>query len=463
MSELLPINQMKPGETYKGYAGGLYGNYENELPEDYRKLGVEVANQLAKDRNIALATIGASSISMESQQLFSKLKQIPGIRKDIRMVNACKGGTTFEKMDERYWNFVRDAIMQNGVRLNDVKIVIVKSDTLTYNGPDSIEYVRTLIDVTVSRMKKSDLFPNLKMVYFTGRNGTHWVPVTEPKHVEPRAYDNGFAVREFIADHINFSQNELASGIFVDWLFYAWTDGVNRREDGWLWTENFTQDEGIHPSPLGREQFAIAIKKAVSNNEIAQIWMKRTAANLEVTPEVAANLGAEEGLQGAKLGDAFNPDEEFGKEDVNALPVGKFVWVSENEADGVRFVEDANGPMTYVQFRERFPFQIEEGVFSAEEAVATKTVEHAVHQADVDANPDADLKVGEKAELLVTDFEEKTIEDAKTSDLPGGETDKHVTDAAESADNVKQDSNADSKDSKTNTKKINKKDAGSKK
>jgi hypothetical protein len=281
---LIPLTQMKPGQTYKGLDGGLYGGGRNEPPEKLMKAAQAAAAQVrplgadgqpdARGR-IVLMSLGMSNTTME----FARFKQLADrdARKSslVTVVDAAQGGQDAARWDvpadtpRSPWNVADQRLKSAGVATKQVQVIWIKQ---ALAGPRRLgefpahaDALKRHVEAIVRQAKQH--YPNLRLVYLSSRIYAGFA--TSALNPEPYAYESAFAVRGVIEDEM---KGELSEPVVL-WGPYLWADGVKGREgDSLVWTRDDFAGDGTHPAGSARQKVAELLLKFFMSDPTAKTW-----------------------------------------------------------------------------------------------------------------------------------------------------------------------------------------------
>jgi hypothetical protein len=131
-------------------------------------------------------------------------------------------------------------------------------------------------------------YPNVRLCYVTSRIYAGYASST--LNPEPYAYESGFAVKWLIdeqitgVDSLNFDPEQGAvAAPWLSWGPYLWADGLTSRSDGLTWACNaFVENDGTHPSTIGRSIVADSLLSFFRRDETTKPWY--LAATTAVSP-----------------------------------------------------------------------------------------------------------------------------------------------------------------------------------
>ena len=275
--------------TYQGEQGGLYPGGENVPPAEHLRAGLKIAAEIAPldregrqsaDGKIVLLTIGVSNTTMESQTFIKLAAEDKDLNPRLALVDGAQGGQAADvaaKPDTNYWKVVDLRLQNAGVTANQVQALWIKE---TYPGPTAPfpaeakklqGYLVDILHVCQGR------FPNVKIAYLSSRIYAGYS--LRPANPEPFAYEFGFSVKWLIANQIagkpELNSDPAKGPVRSPWLAwgpYLWADGVKGRKDGLVWRREDMADDGMHPSPLGREKVAKMLLGFLKKDPTARPW-----------------------------------------------------------------------------------------------------------------------------------------------------------------------------------------------
>lgn len=290
--------------TYQGYEGGLYPNGSNVRPTSHDSDGVGFAlgiQPLDSNGNASptgkyvLMGIGESTAQQEFSRFLPIANADPAKNPALVLVNGAQGGATpnnFTSTTSAYWSTVlNNYLPQNGVTAKQV-VAIWMEDTdgiTTGSFPSDMTTMQSQYETMMQTMLQ--LFPNLKMVYFSSRvyggysNGM--ATLIDP---EPYAYEAGFAVKWAIGDQLNgnanLNYNPKNGPVVAPWMSwgpYYWANGMIGRADGLEWDcEDFSPD-GTHPSSTyGQLKVATALLNFLKTDDTTTPWYLAPSLGLTV-------------------------------------------------------------------------------------------------------------------------------------------------------------------------------------
>ncbi|MBC8172469.1 MAG: SGNH/GDSL hydrolase family protein, partial [Chitinophagales bacterium] len=290
VNKLIPLDEMGTS-TFEGYTGGLYPNGSNEMPAAFYNDAVEMARLVMplndngkpdSDGKIGVVAIGPSTVSRIGQGLLELIYKTPGIRKEIVFVNGGVGGQDLNRIASptgKFWKIVYNEVSVAGLTNEQVQVVWFQEDDLlntTEEFPERADLLVQSFTLAIKDMKKR--FPNLKLVYLTGRHTTEYMkPDGTIRHKEPRSYYNGWANKWIIEKQINGDaslnyKGENAEVPLLLWGPYFWTQGPKPRKDGYTFTPDMVLNDGVHPNDAGIRKIAGDLIDFWKNDKVSQLW-----------------------------------------------------------------------------------------------------------------------------------------------------------------------------------------------
>jgi hypothetical protein len=301
--------------TYQGYEGGLYPSGSNIRPASHDADGVAIAQGIQPlDSNgnpsptgkYVLMAIGESTAQQEFSRFLPIAVADPAKNPALVIVNGSQGGATpnnFTASTSAYWATVlNNYLPQAAVTAKQVVVIWVEdTDGITTGSfPSDITTMQSQYETMMQTMLQ--LFPNLKLVYFSSRvyggysNGT--TNLVDP---EPYAYEAGFAVKWAIQDQLNgnanLNYNPNNGPVMAPWMSwgpYYWSNGMLGRKDGLEWDCQDFSPDGTHPSSAyGQLKVATALLNFLKTDDTAIPWY--LAASLGLSTNAGNNQSGNAG------------------------------------------------------------------------------------------------------------------------------------------------------------------------
>ncbi|MCB9020507.1 MAG: hypothetical protein H6548_00150 [Chitinophagales bacterium] len=291
VNELPPLDELGEGK-FMGYTGGLYPEGRNIMPAGFFIEAVNISRSIqplnkqgSPDPNgqIGVVAIGASTVAMFGDALGKMIYDVPGIRPEIVYVNGGIGGQDLNKIHDpmaRYWLEVDKRVQLAGLTNEQVQVAWMQEDDLrntTAKFPDRADMLADAFTYAAQQLKIR--YPNLQLLYFTGRHTTEYMPAdAKVKHMEPRAYLNGWGTKFVIERQIN-GDPELsfkgpdAKAPLLLWGPYFWTQGEKPRADGYTFTKDLVNADGVHPNASGEVKVARDILDFWQQDPVSVQWL----------------------------------------------------------------------------------------------------------------------------------------------------------------------------------------------
>jgi hypothetical protein len=290
---ITPINDLGTG-TYLGTEGGLYLNGSNIMPASHDADGVTFAKAIQPldgngnpDPNgkYALLSIGMSTAFDTFLQLVQDATAEPTVNSHLVFVpGAMPNAEALAWGDPNYavWNSVMDFFLpQQGVTANQVVAAWVSTTDSGITGtfPGDMTTLQSEFEGIAQNLHSK--FPNLTLAFFTPRfYGGYANGLPHASSPEPYAYESGYAVRGMIQDQLNglpqMNYNPANGPVMAPWVAWAdydWANGMLPRKDGFAWSCQDFQSNGIHNSnPQGREKDTNPLLNFLRSDDATAPW-----------------------------------------------------------------------------------------------------------------------------------------------------------------------------------------------
>jgi hypothetical protein len=286
---LIPLPDLGRG-TYQGEQGGLYPGGENTPPAAHLKAGLAQARQIvpldgdgreSKDGKIVLISIGMSNTTMKFQAFQKLAAGDASLNPHLVLVDGAQGGQVAwvtSKPTTPFWEVVDERLKGAGVSRKQVQAAWVLQANPGPNRPFPAEVKELQQNLVDTLYVMQDRFPNLKVAYLSSR--TYGGYATSPLNPEPHAYESGFAVKWLIADQIagkpDLNYDTKKGPVRTPWCAwgpYLWADGTKADGDGLSYVRtDYTEQDGTHPSPSGRQKVAERLLHFLKTDPTAQSW-----------------------------------------------------------------------------------------------------------------------------------------------------------------------------------------------
>lgn len=292
VNTLPPIDELGTGK-YKGETGGLYPDGRNIMPADFFTDAVFAAKNVVPrnkegmpDANgkIGLITIGASTVAMFSSAMSTLINATPDLNPAIVFINGGVGAQDLNKIYDqqaKYWIEVESRVAAADLSNAQIQVAWLQEDDLRNQSAAFPGRPRMLVDEFTDLIQKLKIrYPNLQIIYLTARHTTDYMPAeSKDKHKEPRAYLNGWAMKWLIEEQINGNKQLQYTGAdakapLLMWGPYFWTQGSKTRADGYSFTPDLVNTDGVHPNEAGKIKVANDILSFWQTDPVSQIWFQ---------------------------------------------------------------------------------------------------------------------------------------------------------------------------------------------
>ena len=275
---LTPLMDLGTG-TYKGFEGGLYPSGKDGLPKAYRDIGKRRAGKIqplnangapSANGRIVLLSVGMSNTQQKFGAFMQQEQSDSLVNPHLVLVNGAQGGqdaVTIANPDAPFWEKIDGRLAESNVNRQQVEVVWLKEAIAREDRPfpDDAQGLQDLLRQIVQIMKGR--YPNLKIVYLASR--TYGGYATTDLNPEPFAYESGFAVKWLVGEDIASPAKEHP---WLAWGPYLWTDGLDGRSDGLVWTCQDVESDGTHPSSSGEQKVATLLGSFFTKKSTAKPW-----------------------------------------------------------------------------------------------------------------------------------------------------------------------------------------------
>jgi hypothetical protein len=313
---LIPLTDLGSG-SYLGHPGGLYPDGSNVLPAGHLQLGLELGSQVVpRDRTgepsaegqIGLLAIGVSNTHLEFSRFQEVAAEDDNVSPALVFVNGAQGSRPLEDWVggpfTPTWRTLDDELGHAGVSDEQVQVVWIKL-VRSERGTVDLDSTGPEIDQLITVLQQlSDKFPNLRLAYFSSRIYGGYAldsrgSSRSAQAPEPKAYQNGFAVKWLIEQQLDGDSRLNADpsigpveAPWVAWGPYLWADGLTPRSDGLVWECEDIQDDGVHPSESGADKVATLLMEHLSADPTATAWFLGESAQQPTSTVTTPTTGA---------------------------------------------------------------------------------------------------------------------------------------------------------------------------
>jgi hypothetical protein len=278
---LVPLTDMG-GRRYRGYAGGLYPYGRNRPSPAYRQLGLAAARRVRPiDGRIILLSIGMSNATREFSDFKSRADRDPVKNASVELVDGAAAGWDAQRIRSSaspYWDLVDERLDLAGALPEQVQAVWLKQAISGESRPFPRDAralhasLRAIVRILRER------FVNLRLIFLSSR--TYAGYAITARSPEPQAYDSAFATRWLILDRMQ----RKATGPWIGWGPYLWTDGVKARKDGLTWACADVENDGTHPSRGGAQKVSALLLRFFKTDPMAMPWFREPSPGPETAP-----------------------------------------------------------------------------------------------------------------------------------------------------------------------------------
>jgi hypothetical protein len=305
----LPLNDLGAGMYLGQFQGGLYENGSNIMPADHSTAGMAQAalvqpldgsgNPSASGK-IVMISVGMSNTTQEfcnannpapceTWSFAGQASRDPAVNHStLLLINGARGGQaadTWLSPTLSNYDYVRDRdLIPAGVTEAQVQVAWLKvanpgpTASLPSQSSDAYHLV-TQMGSILRAMKVR--YPNLHIVYISSRIYAGYASST--LNPEPYAYESGLAVKWLVeaqieqtrSGHVDSRAGDLnPNGVapWIAWAAYLWTDGMNPRSDGLIWTRSDVEGDGTHPSQSGEQKVGTLLLAFLKQEPTARSW-----------------------------------------------------------------------------------------------------------------------------------------------------------------------------------------------
>jgi hypothetical protein len=281
--------------VYLGSQGGLYPNGSNIMPASQDAAGVTLAQGIQPlDANgnpdpngiYALLSVGVSITRTVFEEFETAEAADPSRNTHLVLVNGAIDGTDAPDWADPQggvWQTVLNYYLpyQNVSPKQVVAAwVLVPHDNPTGTFPSDMTAQQTELASTLQNLHT--FFPNLQLAYVQSMHygGYSNGSANGETYPEPYSYESGFATKWTIGDQINgdpkLNWNPANGPVMAPWLswgVYDWANGLNARSDGFTWTCQDYESDGLHPSiPAGRDKAANPLIQFFKTTDTTKPW-----------------------------------------------------------------------------------------------------------------------------------------------------------------------------------------------
>lgn len=280
----VPLNDMRSGDTYKGFVGGLYPG-RNSPPSTHRAEGVSRADAIAG--TAVLMSLGMSNAEQHFSDFLARVQADGSLSPDLVVVNGAHGGAVasdWESPSDAAYSTAASRLGAAGVTEDDVDALWIlqanphPSVSLPSANADAWELVERLGNVLRATRAR---YPNLSLAFFSSRIYSCARSGLNP---EPYAYESGFAIKWLIEAQIHQVATGQVDPIagdldyrdgtapWIAWSSYLWADNGNPRRDGLTWSPADLEADCTHPSASGEAKVGSRLLSFFKGSPFSSPW-----------------------------------------------------------------------------------------------------------------------------------------------------------------------------------------------
>lgn len=268
---LVPLTDMG-GRRYRGQRGGLYPFGRNRPSPAYQRLGLAAARRVRPvDGKIVVLSIGMSNTTREFSDFKSRADRDPVKSGFVELVDGAEAGWDAQRIKSPaspYWELVDQRLNESNSYPDQVQVVWLKQ-AITGDArpfPQDARALHANLRAIVRILRAR--FVNLRLIYLSSR--TYAGYAITARSPEPQAYDSAFAARWLIRDRMQ----KKASGPWIGWGPYLWTDGMKGRRDGFTWECEDVDNDGTHPSKTGTQKVSGLLLDFFKSDSTTKPWFR---------------------------------------------------------------------------------------------------------------------------------------------------------------------------------------------
>lgn len=279
-------------------SGGIFPNGSNTPSATQSQRILEATNAIKPlDENgnssatgkIGFLAVGASNPVHEWNTFVDMAINDPYTNPNIVYINGCIGGVSIEDMNSGqsavgdYFAKLANTVYAEGITPEQVQAIWFKSDCLSHEmwNMTEEEYIQYFADnFTQTLQKLYAAFPNLQIVYTSGRNNPYVDENSDVylSHGGPRAYFNQLGYREVMdrqitgnADLIAYGADKKAPVLTWSTPLYSYPLGTPNGS-GHVWNASDVINDGLHPTESGQIKVATLLHNFFSTDTQAKKW-----------------------------------------------------------------------------------------------------------------------------------------------------------------------------------------------
>ena len=312
----VPLGELGAGLYLGQFAGGLYPNGSNAIPQAHLNAGLTAASAIvprnaagaidAQQGRVVLLSIGMSNTTIEfctvsgttgctPESFMGQAAADPDVNHTtLAIVNgAISGQAAGMWVDPNGTNYdsVATVLASQGLSELQVQAVWVKqadpnpTTSLPSAGADVYTLEGRLAGIARALRTR---YPNLKQVFYSSRIYAGYASST--LNPEPYAYEGGFAVKWLIEAQIRQMATpgtpsdpvagDLDYGSVAPWIAwgpYLWADGTHARADGLVYLCSDFIGDGTHPAEGAARKVGTMLLDFLLTSPVTRAWFRADA------------------------------------------------------------------------------------------------------------------------------------------------------------------------------------------
>lgn len=180
---LIPISDLEI--EFNGWSGGLYGNWQNNMPEKHLIDGINIANSILPldangfynaDGKIGFISIGMSNCNQFFEAFISKSKNYSDLNESLHLLNCAVGGKDIDRFldkQDSVWIIIKNKMLQSNLSNQQVQVIWFLQAKHISGIPkgEGIEHISIMYKKFLDLFRYLKIiFPNLKQIYSSGRD-----------------------------------------------------------------------------------------------------------------------------------------------------------------------------------------------------------------------------------------------------------------------------------------------------
>jgi hypothetical protein len=286
----IPLNDLST-RTYYSYVGGLYPNglnspsgvYGADLLKTCRNIvPLDTFGNKSENGNIEFISLGWSIGGQNMKVLQQKTKGNPLTNPELSLAAISLGGGDARLNDilnpkDPYWNTVAKKLKQSNSSFRQVQVIYLDTEDSSKVIGFPVRPLLVKDDLESCFRTLQQKFPNVKLVYLVARTTTYGKNHVHDFNAEPNPYHFGWAAKWAIEDQINGVPGTEYKGAhkvspMVTWGFYEWATETPRTTDGFKWSINLMNSDGLHPNDAGHDTLMTRFQNFLLTDRFAKQW-----------------------------------------------------------------------------------------------------------------------------------------------------------------------------------------------